>query len=52
MINPLFNLRIITETPIISLQAVELLMVMPYLINYSRVIINWPCADNEMRLTR
>lgn len=43
MINPLFNPPcIVTETPIISLQAVGLLMVMPYLINYHPVTVNWP----------
>lgn len=67
VINPLFNLLcIVTETPIISLQTVGLLIVKPYLINYRPVTANWPqrwqrdevntlinlsCCDFRLRLT-
>lgn len=67
VINPLFNfLCIVTETPIISLQTVGLLIVKPYLINYRPVTVNWPqrwqrdevntlinlsCCDFRLRLT-
>lgn len=43
VINLLFNLLcIVTETPIISLQRVGLFIVMPYLINYLPMTVNWP----------
>lgn len=43
VINPLFNLLcIVTESPIISLQTVGLLIVKPYLINYRPMTVNWP----------
>lgn len=43
VINPLFNLLcIVIETPIISLQTVGLFIVMPYLINYLPMTVNWP----------